>query len=146
MNKAIKLGLDWEKEWLQALKDKGYWAKKIQDTRTMQAYSPIMIIDKVPCDIISIHNGITSYWECKTTQRTALPLLNIKEHQLTDMVEIEQRGAPAWFVIRFYKRDSYAREPIRNRHYVVKPSQLQTLINRAKCLGRASIPEAWFKE
>ena len=69
-----------------------------------------MVVPKVVSDFICIHNGITMFVECKSTQnKTSFPLRNVKDHQFEFASEVELAGGLYVFMIRRQesKNDEY---------------------------------------
>lgn len=155
-----QLGHAFEKEFKDTQEQLGNLVIKFPDTRQISGMvqavigSNNFIAAKVPCDFIVIEpTGRVSFVECKRTACASFPRANVKQHQIDMMCEIQHfietnpKAAGynmAWFVINFYKRKKFARNPERDIKCWIKPHRLKELFDAAEREGRVSIPMDWL--
>jgi len=138
-----QLGYRFEKQWQETLNREFEWVYKLPDARAMKGFN-MPYAPKVVCDFIAVdRTGLTHYFECKQTAKTALDFKAIKEHQLRDLCFLQRNGVPAYFIINFNNRKRGKER--RNVLYKVKALQLlraQILYSKT----RVSIPINWFEQ
>lgn len=87
-------GTKFEKEFAQALSDKGFWVHCLKDNQNGQ-----------PFDVIAARKGSTYVFDCKDCQGDAFSLSRIEENQHNAMTLWSETGNhPGLFVIRFGDR------------------------------------------
>lgn len=96
-----------------------------------------------PCDFISYnyYNKKMLYLECKSTEQKSLPFVNLKEHQLQEMIEVEKyKHIESYCLINFRKSE---------RTYCIRTKYIYNFyysLNDVNHEERKSIPENYIKE
>jgi recombination protein U len=106
------------------LKDAGGWS----DATNMRFTS------NNPCDFIIYSNRERAMYkfELKSTALKSFPFSNIKDHQLVGMLDAQNKGVRAYFVLNFRAT---------NQTFRVLATDIQHCINT---LGRKSLPLSWL--
>ena len=93
-----RLGYAFEKEVGEGLNKIMGWYFKIPDTRTMQFQTV-----KVPADYLWCGPKTVVFLEAKQTSKSRFPLRNIKKHQLSFGLQINERTIAKYFFIIYFK-------------------------------------------
>lgn len=139
------LGKKFEEDIKQSFEKDNIYCLRLKDSSSSYANnSKSRFTSTNPCDFIGFntYNNKILYIECKSTQDKSLSFNNLKEHQLKEMIEIEEKFEyiNSYCFINFRKTENT---------YCIKTKYIYdfyySLNNRNK-EGRKSIPEKFVQE
>jgi penicillin-binding protein-related factor A (putative recombinase) len=146
-------GLQFENKFGEWLEKNSQYSFKVPDTRTLRAKLRLinntgtlnhyrkLITLQTPCDYISVTNGITTFWECKSTQLKSWPLTNIKQHQIDALFKSRKAGAESWVILNFHSPDMR----IKGAYSMTYKLHPQVVVDFKFKYNRESIP-LWYCE
>lgn len=93
-----KIGNNFEKEYSEILRNKGYWVTFL---------TPKQHVGSQPCDLIAIRNNIPILIDCKTCKNHIFPINRIEENQRQALKRYIKCGNTKFILAIKYKNKIY---------------------------------------